>query len=157
MVVKTIKDYLNVGNVKNFIGGQSRYVVWLNDPRNLPLYILEQIAFRAYLCRDCLRARKCTECGCSTPNMFFAIGKVDVKKRWEPWINDVIQWMEYKEKNHEKWQEFDDFMESNSVDIFSRDLFKHISGEAGAAPDGRRKPVKPMSVRRGHGVLEKRA
>jgi len=53
----------------------------------LPAHYRDQAEWRAYLCKDCLETGKCKECGCKTPQMFYAPNKKDKLDKWGPMLS----------------------------------------------------------------------
>lgn len=74
-------------DIVNLIEGTAKYHL----ASALPVHEREQAALRAYLCQECLLNGKCTECGCKTPEMFYAPSKTDKKLRYAEFFN-ASQW-----------------------------------------------------------------
>ena len=62
----------------------------------LPFHRLEQILYRSRMCRPCLEAGKCTECGCTTPDLFFDPSVYCSGGKWGPMM-DKENWEEFKQ------------------------------------------------------------
>jgi hypothetical protein len=87
-------NFLN--KIRDFVEGNYLY---FNKAHNAP-HINEQAFWRAWHCQDCLNAKKCRHCGCTTPNMFFSPNKTDSMNKWGKMLNEQ-QWETYKQNNTE--------------------------------------------------------
>ena len=74
-------------DIKNYVQGNLNYFT----KQSLPIYQLEQIELRKYLCDSCANSSNCLYCGCKSPNLFYAPSKVDAKLKWGPFMSEV-QW-----------------------------------------------------------------
>ena len=101
-------------NVKNFFQGN------LNKMRSnygvLDLHIQEQAEYRAFLCLDCLENKKCLECKCSTPGLFYAPNKKDSKNRWGIMLHKT-EWEKFKTTDSNYLNYKKQLDESNGKDI----------------------------------------
>jgi hypothetical protein len=60
-----------MGNIYQYIVGQTRYILYKINPKLIPLHIREQVGERQSACFPiCLYEARC--CGCKAPNVFFA-------------------------------------------------------------------------------------
>jgi hypothetical protein len=99
----TWKDYFDTNNIRNFVNGYWNKLKDDSHYMSLQPHIKEQILYRMNLCKECYVNGSCIECGCKTPEMFYAQAKVDSKGRWD------------KMMNKEKWEEFKQEKELNSL------------------------------------------
>lgn len=92
----TVREIFNLKNVSNFIEGNINFFIENTSFFKLPTHIKEQAELRAKLCKPCLDAGACTECGCMTPEMFYASNKTCDKGLWSEMlgINDWAKWKE---------------------------------------------------------------
>lgn len=71
---------INLTNIKAFIQGESRMM--LDFFNSLPFHIQEQVDYRIGMVSEkspeCLKG-KCIQCGCSTPDLFYADKQCDGK------------------------------------------------------------------------------
>lgn len=95
---KTWKDYFNLNNIKNFASGYWNKFMDDSHFMSLKPHVKEQVLYRANLCRPCYVNGSCLECGCKTPEMFYAMAKVDSKERWGKMMNEE-QWEKFKLEN----------------------------------------------------------
>jgi len=82
-------------DVVNFVQGNLNYKLGAEP------YIKEQAVFRSILCYDCLLNNKCLSCGCHTPNLFYAPGKIDSRHRFDKMLSSP-EWEEYKKTDEYK-------------------------------------------------------
>jgi len=86
-------------DVRNFIEGNLNYLKSSSRFMKLEVHIQEQAICRAVSCLECLNAGACTECGCTTPHMFYAPKKEDAKERWGVML-EKDDWEAYKEEHN---------------------------------------------------------
>lgn len=91
-------DFFKIKNIRNYIDGNLNFIKFSNDI-DVKTHILEQAFYRLYLCQDCYLNKSCTECGCSTPEMFFAPKKEDAKGKWGVMLEDT-EWQLFKIENN---------------------------------------------------------
>jgi hypothetical protein len=94
----TWKDYFSLNNIRNFVGGYWNKFKDDNYFMSLQPHVKEQVIYRANLCKECYVNGSCLECGCKTPEMFYAAAKVDSKGRWGKIMN-VTDWEKFKIDN----------------------------------------------------------
>ena len=70
----------SIQDMKNYIQGKANKA--LDDLGVLSKKIKEMAVSRAMKCPECLKNGKCLECGCKTPDMFYAPEKKCKKGRW---------------------------------------------------------------------------
>lgn len=85
-------------NISSYIEGNINY---FNRRKNTPEHIKEQILYRMLQCNECTTSpnKKCVQCGCSVPKMFFAPNKQDSKKRWPPYFENASDWVKSKSRD----------------------------------------------------------
>jgi hypothetical protein len=117
-------------DIKNFVQGNYLMVKDLLGGKQMD-HIKEQALYRAMLCSDCLKAKKCSECGCATPGMFFSPEKIDSKYRWYKMLPKEY-WEEFKKiHNITLMSDFKEIMSQENVNklrYFTPNEF-HIQGE----------------------------
>lgn len=91
---------ISVSDVQNFVQGNIKYMT----KDSLPKHQLEQIELRKYMCSSCNNSTHCLHCGCKSPNLFYAPGKVDAQGKWGPFLSE-IQW-EILKDNIDKYAEY---------------------------------------------------
>jgi hypothetical protein len=94
----TWKDYFNLSNIKNFASGYWNKLRDDSHFMSLQPHVKEQVLYRMNLCRECYVNGSCLECGCKTPEMFYAVAKVDSKERWGKMLS-AKEWEEFKINN----------------------------------------------------------
>lgn len=92
------KNKITSKDIKNYIEGNMNYLKNISSFVRLAPYIKEQAVCRAVSCLECLNAGACTECGCATPQMFYAPKKEDSKGRWGEMLSKE-DWEKYKEEH----------------------------------------------------------
>lgn len=79
-------------NIRNYVEGHAHALL---DKR--PSF-LEQVEFRAHLCRPCVNRGSCIKCGCKTPKLFYAPNKVDSLNRWGRILSEE-EWEKFKKND----------------------------------------------------------
>jgi hypothetical protein len=131
----TWKDYFNVKNIRNYAQGHWNKML---DARfnHLEDHIKEQALYRANLCKPCYDNGKCTECGCSTPVMFFSPSKVDAKGKWGKMLNKE-QWETFKKENELPvkfaFMSYEEYMNYNEKQNNDEAKGQDIQNEGGSA------------------------
>lgn len=94
----TWKDYFDVNNIRNFVNGYWNKLKDDSHFMSLQPHVKEQILYRMNMCKECYVNGSCLECGCKTPEMFYAQAKVDSKGRWGKMM-DKDKWEVFKQEN----------------------------------------------------------
>lgn len=84
-----LKDLINPKRWLAFI--QGTVTNWI-----IPFHKVEQIAYRANQCKDCLEAGKCKHCGCHTPSFFYNNLFFCEEGKWGPFFSRK-NWQKFKE------------------------------------------------------------
>jgi hypothetical protein len=72
----------------------------LGDKLNLlPQHEKEQVIFRANICTDCMKNKKCKYCGCSVPGKLYVKKSCNKGERF-PDMMDIELWEKYKIDNN---------------------------------------------------------
>ena len=80
----------------------------------LAQHIKEQAVWRASKCPACLSNGSCSNCGCSTPALFYAPRKTDSDGKWHEML-DQNEWNDYKETD-EEYKKFVTLMEDEKLE-----------------------------------------
>ncbi len=94
------EEYFKMENVRNFFEGTFNKFRDNFEFMSLAPHIKEQTVYRAMLCKDCYSNGSCKDCGCNTPDMFYAPNKVDALNKWGAMITDARMWEIYKKENN---------------------------------------------------------
>lgn len=81
---------INVTSIREFAKG-----MYLYYDKNRPQWINEMADYRASKCLPCIKAGKCTECGCHVPGLMYVDSRVDAKNNW-PVVKGEEGWKEFK-------------------------------------------------------------
>lgn len=94
-----MKKAITIKDIKNYVEGNLNMYKQRSTFIKLPIHIQEQAVVRAFLCAPCLKAGACSECGCSTPELFYAPKKVDEMGKWGE-MYSAEEWEEYKKEQN---------------------------------------------------------
>jgi hypothetical protein len=79
-------------DVFNFVEGHYNYMF----RKYMPKHIREQVLYRMMKCNKCALQSSCIDCSCTSPHLFFSSKKVDVLNKWGIFIENEIEWGEFK-------------------------------------------------------------
>jgi len=68
----------------------------------VPFEFCEIVVYRATMCRECLEAGKCVNCGCKTPDSFMVLENWCSGNNWDK--TTIEQWNEYKKRTGLKFE-----------------------------------------------------
>lgn len=88
---------ITLKNIYSFIQGNLQ--MRLDGMGLKPQYYQEQIAYRMLQCEDCVKAKKCKECGCNLPGKLYVDKSCNNGERFPDLMNEE-DWLIYK-KEHE--------------------------------------------------------
>lgn len=86
-------------NVTNFIEGYFNLFKSKIFNKSIEPHIKEMVIYRAVQCEPCLLMGECSQCGCSTPAMFFSSKKKCDKGRWGAMVSKE-DWETFKLENN---------------------------------------------------------
>lgn len=86
--------------IEDLASGVSNQLIQTHG-KGLPTYMLEQIAYRMFLCKDCLMKGSCPHCLCRAPTLFYSATKVDALKKWGPMVSEE-EWILFKDSDRYK-------------------------------------------------------
>ena len=72
------------------------------NAKTVPYEFCEIIVYRATMCRECMDAGKCINCGCKTPDNFMALANFCAGGNWDQ--TTIEQWKEYKQRTGLKFE-----------------------------------------------------
>ncbi len=89
---------IKLSDISNFIEGNWKY--YKNKVRMSPEYIVEQVQYRLYLCKDdCLVANKCKHCPCPPKKKSWVNKSCNGGERF-PDIMNKVEWEKFKAKHN---------------------------------------------------------
>ena len=102
MNMKDNKSKINLKNIHAFFQGESR--ILLDIFNSLPPYIKEQVEYRVKLVGEkspeCLKEKKCIQCKCSIPDLFYADKQCD--GLCYPEMMNEQDWENFKQTNYDR-------------------------------------------------------
>ena len=78
---------ISLKDIRNFVEGTFLHTV--HTFLDMDSHIKEQAIYRCLMCWDCYKNKRCTQCGCSTPAMFFSPNKKDSKNLWTKMLDKI--------------------------------------------------------------------
>lgn len=93
-----LSDYFKASNIRDFVQGEWNMFKNYSTFFKLSQHSREQALYRAVLCRPCHIKGSCIECGCSTPDLFYAPHKEDAGGKWGEMLN-AEDWEKFKEEH----------------------------------------------------------
>ena len=94
-----MKQQITLKNIYSFIQGNLQ--MRLDGMGLKPKYYQEQIAYRMLQCQDCVKAKKCKECGCNLPGKLYVDKSCNNGERFPDLMNEE-DWLIYKEEHEIK-------------------------------------------------------
>ena len=90
---------ITLKNIYSFIQGNLQ--MRLDGMGLKPQYYQEQIAYRMLQCQDCIKTKKCKECGCNLPGKLYVDKSCNNGERFPDLMNEE-DWLIYKKENEIK-------------------------------------------------------